>query len=138
MRIAGIVLLVVVLVGIGAIGLSSFVNGRDSASVHTQEGPGVARDQEPALGDAADVGTPGNVVLLYSARADAPALQSLADDVAGPSSPELESAGQAVIVRRDPTAKGIVAVSEDRVQRAQRADAAELRAFVEAWLGRAE
>lgn len=135
MRIAGIAVLVVALVAIGGFALSSFVNGRDSASVDTGAGPGTPRSEDDALGPQGDVGVPGNVVLLHAAAADGPALQALADDVAGPASPELEQAGQAVLVRRDPQAGGIVAVSSTHVLRSSSADDPQLRAFVEAWLG---
>lgn len=136
MRIAGIALLVVALVAIGGFALSSFVNGRDSASVDTGGGPGVPRaDDRGSLGAEADVGVPGNVVLLHAAAQDGAALQTLAADVAGPPSPELERAGQAVLVRRDPGAGGIVAVSSTHVLRVTSDDDPQLRAFVEAWLG---
>lgn len=136
MRVAGIAVLVVALVAIGAFAISSFVNGRDSASIDTATGPGTPRTQEGgALGPQADVGVPGNVVLLHAAAADGAALQALADDIAGPSSPELEQAGQAVIVRRDPQADGVVAVSSTHVLTVGSPDDPRLRAFVEAWLG---
>lgn len=136
MRIAGIVILVVALVALGAFGFSSFVSGRDSASIDTASGPGEPRAKARlALGRQADVGVPGNVVLLHARPADAPALQALADEIAGPASAELQAAGQAVIVRRDPRADGIVAVSSTHALRVATADDPRLRAFIEAWLG---
>lgn len=133
MRIAGIVLLVVALVAIGGVAISSFVSGRDSASIDTAGGPGEPRTRD--LGPQADVGVAGNVVILHSGAADGPALEGLAEDIAGPPSPELAQAGQAVLVRRDPQAGGIVAVSSSHTLRASSADDPRLRAFVEAWLG---
>jgi tRNA threonylcarbamoyladenosine modification (KEOPS) complex Pcc1 subunit len=138
MRIAGIAALVVVVVVIGGFGLATFVNGRDSASVDSAAGPGTARTEAEAAGSQADVGTPGNIVLLHAGAQDGATLRALADDVAGPASPELERAGQAVIVRQDPQAGGVVAVSSTRVLRVPAADDPQLRAFIEAWLGNAE
>ncbi|MBJ7518583.1 MAG: hypothetical protein JHC84_02705 [Solirubrobacteraceae bacterium] len=136
MRIAGVAVLVVVLVAIGGLALTMFANDRDSASVSTGSGPGEPRgDAVDALGDAADVGVPGNVVLLHASDADGPALQALAEEIAGPASPELEQAGQAVIVRAAPEAGGIVALSDTRVLRVSTADDPQLRAFVEGLLG---
>ena len=40
-------------------------------------------------------------MILYSDAAQRAELQALADDIAGPTSADLEDAGQAVIVRRD-------------------------------------
>lgn len=138
MRTAALAVLVVAVVAVGGLALSSFVTGRDSASVSTAAGPGTARTGDDGLGAAADVGVPGNVVLLHADAVDGPALRALADDVAGPPSPELEQAGQAVIVRRAPEAGGIVALSATRILRVPSADDPQLRAFVEAWLGHAE
>ncbi|MBA2347673.1 MAG: hypothetical protein H0V81_05190, partial [Solirubrobacterales bacterium] len=53
-----------------------------------------------------------------------------------PASPALEQAGQAVIVQVGPGRGGIVAVAYEHQQRAERADDAQLRRFVEYWLGR--
>lgn len=138
MRAVGIAVLVVACVAIGGVAISSFLNGRDDAAVHSSAGPGDARTTAGNLGAQADVGVPGNIVLLYSAAADGPALQALADDIGGPASPELERAGQAVLVRRDPQSGGIVAVSATRVLRASSPDDPQLRSFVESWLGDAD
>ncbi|UUY02369.1 hypothetical protein LRS13_16895 [Svornostia abyssi] len=136
MRIAAIAVVVVALVAIGGFGLSTFVNGRDSASVSTGSGPGSPRGAaEDALGAAGDVGVAGNVVLLHAAEADGPALRALGDEVAGPASPELEEAGQAVIVRQTPDAEGVIALSDTRVLRADSAADPQIRAFVESSLG---
>ena len=136
MRIAGIALLVVAVVAIGGLALSSVVSSRDSASLDTAGGPGEPRQKAAEdLGAQADVGVPGNVVLVYAAPADEPALRALAEDIGGPASPELEAAGQAVLVRRDPAAGGIVAVSSSHALRAASTGDPQLRAFVEAWLG---
>lgn len=136
MRFAGIALVAVAMVAIGGFALSSFVNGRDSASLSSdaEDGPGAPRTDADALGGAGDVGVPGNVVLLHAAASDGPALQALAQDVAGPASPELEAAGQAIIVRQAPEARGIVAVSANRILRVPSADDPALREFVQAWL----
>lgn len=136
MRIAGIAVLVVALVAVGGFALASFIGGRDSASVSTDAGPGSPRGSaEESLGADADVGEPGNVVLLHTAEADGPALQALAEQISGPASPELEQAGQAVIVRASPDVGGIVALTDTRVLRVSAADDPQLRAFIEARLG---
>lgn len=139
MRIAAIAVIVVALVAVGGFGLSTFVNGRDSASVSTDAGPGAPRGEaEAALGAAADVGVPGNVVLLYSGDTDGAPLRALADEIAGPPSQELEQAGQAILVRQSAEARGVVALSATRVVRADTAGDPQIRAFVESSLGNAE
>ena len=138
MKTVGIAVLGVAFVAIGGFAISSFLNGRDDAAVHSSAGPGEARTAAGDLGAAADVGVPGNIVLLYSAPGDRQALQALAADVGGPASPELEQAGQAVVVRRAPQADGIVAVSATRVLRASSPQDPQVRAFVESWLGDAD
>jgi hypothetical protein len=136
MKIVGIAVLVVALVALGGFALSSFVTGRDSASIDTANGPGEKRGEAGLLrGRQADVGVPGNVVLLYSQPGDEAALKALAAEIAGPPSAELEAAGQAILVRPDSQANGIVAVASTHALRATSAADPQLRAFVEAWLG---
>ncbi len=78
----------------------------------------------------------GNVVVVYD-RATPPAgLRGVADAVAGPFSPALAEAGQAVILARRPGTRGIVAVAwRHRLTVAQAGDP-RLRTFAEFWLGR--
>jgi hypothetical protein len=139
MRRLGLLIAVVVLAALGALAAIAFFNARDDAGVGTpaSEAPGVpVSELGEAAGQAPDV-PEGNVVVLYSdAGARAP-LTALAEDIAGPQSPELEEAGQAVIVREAPAAQGIVAIAGDRGVRVDDPADPQLRAFIEAHLGAA-
>ena len=139
MKRLGLVLAVVVLAALGAFAAIAFFNARDDAGVGTSASdagaPGVPLS---ALGDVgtARIDTPaGNVVILYSDAAQRAELQALADDIAGPTSADLEEAGQAVIVRRDGAAGGIVAIAGDHGIRVTDPADANLRAFIEGRLG---
>ena len=100
MRRLGLLLAVVVLAALGAFGAIAFFNARDDAGVETPTGtsPGVPLSQ--LSGVQAPATTAGNVVLLYSDDGSRAALDALAEDIAGPPSPEVEEAGQAVLVRK--------------------------------------
>ena len=74
-------------------------------------------------------------MILYSDAAQRAELQALADDIAGPTSADLEGAGQAVIVRRDGAAGGIVAIAGDQGIRVTDPADPNLRAFIEGRLG---
>jgi hypothetical protein len=135
MRRLGLLLAVVVLAALGAFAAIAFFNARDDAGVATPSatGPGVPLSQ---LGGVQAPSTrEGNVVLLYSDAASRAPLQALAEDIAGPPSPELEQAGQAVLVRESPAADGIVAIAGDRGLRVSDPADPALRAFIEAYLG---
>jgi hypothetical protein len=139
MKRLGLVLAVVVLAALGAFAAIAFFNARDDAGVGTSASdsgaPGVPLSE---LGDVGTtrVDTPaGNVVILYSDATQRPQLQALADDIAGPTSPDLEQAGQAVIVRRDGGAGGIVAIAGDQGIRVADPADPNLRAFIEGRLG---
>jgi hypothetical protein len=119
MKRLGLVLAVVVLAALGAFAAIAFFNARDDAGV------GTSRVDTPA----------GNVVILYSDATQRAQLQALADDIAGPTSPDLEDAGQAVIVRRDGGAGGIVAIAGDQGIRVADPADPNLRAFIEGRLG---
>jgi hypothetical protein len=137
MRRLGLVLAVVVLAALCAFGAIAFLNARDDAGVGapSSEAPGVPLAQ---LGGVAKPDTqPGNVVVLYADTAQKAQLDALAEDIAGPPSADLEDAGQAVLVRRDASADGIVAVAGDRGVRVTAPDDPALRAFIEAHLGAA-
>ena len=139
MKRLGLVLAVVVLAALGAFAAIAFFNARDDAGVGTSASdagaPGVP------LSELGDVGTTridtpaGNVVILYSDPAQRAELQALADDIAGPTSADLEGAGQAVIVRRDGAAGGIVAIAGDQGIRVADPADPNLRAFIEGRLG---
>ena len=53
----------------------------------------------------------GNVVLMYGTRTPPPGLQSLAREVAGPFTPALAAAGQAVILARRPGTAGLIGLA---------------------------
>jgi hypothetical protein len=134
----GLLIAVVVLAALGAIAAIAFFNARDDAGVGgapATEAPGVPVSE---LGVTAPSGVaPGNVVVLYSGAGQKAALDALGEEIAGPPSPELEEAGQAVIVRRDASADGIVAIAGDRGVRATSPSDPALRQFIEGRLGAA-
>jgi hypothetical protein len=135
MRRLGLLLAVVVLAALGAFAAIAFFNARDDAGVATPSstGPGVPLSQ--LGGVQAPETQAGNIVLLYSDAASRAPLEALAEDVAGPPSPELEQAGQAVLVRKAAAADGIVAIAGDRGLRVTDAADPALRAFIDAYLG---
>jgi len=128
------VLAVVVVAALGAVAAIAFFNARDDAGVGTPtvEAPGTPLSE---LGVAAPDTQPGNVVVLYADPAQREALETLAEDIAGPPTADLEQAGQAVLVRRDADAGGIVAVAGDRGLRVEDPADPSLRAFIEGNLG---
>jgi hypothetical protein len=133
----GLLIAVVALAALGAIAAIAFFNARDDAGVGgapQTEAPGVPASQ---LGVTAPDTAPGNVVVLYADSGQRAALDALAEEIAGPPSRDLEEAGQAVIVRRDALADGIVAVAGDRGVRVTTANDPALRAFIEGQLGAA-
>ena len=142
MRRLGLLLAVVVLAALGAFGAIAFFNARDDAGVGAGAGgsasgaPGVPLSELGGVPAQTDT-PPGNVVVLYSESAQKATLDALAQDIAGPPSPDLERAGQAVLVRRSPAADGIVAVAGDRGVRVTDPADPSLRAFIEGHLGAA-
>jgi hypothetical protein len=133
----GLVLAVIVLAALGAFAAIAFFNARDDAGVSTgaspaSEAPGVPLGE---LGVTTPDTPAGNVVVLYSDPKQKVALDTLAEEIAGPPSSELEQAGQAVLVRRDQGVQGIVAVAGDRGVRVTDPADPSLRAFIEGNLG---
>lgn len=131
------------------------ISGRDSGEVNGATGPGVferapgtpptsgsqrgasiARDGVPLSDDQiVSALALGNVVLVYDG--DAKSLRTLQNDAAGPYSPDLEAAGQAVILDRRPGTSGVQALAwQRRLTVAKPVDPA-LAAFIDAWLGQA-
>jgi len=132
MRRALLALGALVLAVAGVAAAFAFFSSKDDATVTRSAGPGSPRPagDRPAVRD-------GNVLLLHRRADQARALRTLADDIAGPASAQLEAAGQAVLVRRDATLPvPIVALSATRRIEAERADDPALAQFVEYWLGR--
>jgi hypothetical protein len=138
MRRLGLLLAVVVLAALGAFAAISFFNARDDAGVGAPatEAPGVPLAELGGVTAPAGV-APGNVVILYSDTAQKATLEALAQEIAGPTNSDLEQAGQAVLVRRDAAASGIVALAGDRGVRVTDPADPNLRAFVEGNLGAA-
>ena len=123
---------VLVLAAVGIAAALSYFNARDAATVQRSDGPGSARaaGARPAV-------EAGNVVLLFSDERQTTGLRELALQTGGEASPALVSAGQAVIVRRQPGLRvPVVALSSDRRLDANGAEDPQLQAFVEYWLGR--
>jgi hypothetical protein len=111
-------------------GVLMFFSARDDSTIGDDgaDAPGRA---DPAL--TADTLARGNVVLRFSAPADREVLRALAGEF-GPES--LAEQGQAVLVRRDLGARGVVAEAYRRRLEVAAADDPALRTFVEYWLGR--
>jgi uncharacterized protein (DUF58 family) len=78
----------------------------------------------------------GDVVIYYGGSEPPAALRRLQADVAGPFSPELAAAGQAIVLARRPGAHGVIATAWRRLLRVTDPADPRLRAFCEAWLGR--
>jgi hypothetical protein len=109
-------------------GVLLFFNARDDATIGETGAPGRS---------APDAESPelerGNIVLRFADAADEAPLRRLAREF-GPES--LADAGQAVLLRRDPSAGGVIAEAWRRRLQAQGPDDPALRRFVEHWLGR--
>jgi hypothetical protein len=78
----------------------------------------------------------GDVVILYGERRAPRALVRLAAAVAGPFTPVLAAAGQAVILSPSPGITGIIGLAWTHMLRVQRASDPELARFAAFWLGR--
>ncbi len=126
----GLLIAVAALLALAAVvAVLAFFSARDDSTIG---------EERSAPGQAApDATAPelerGNVVVRFSDPAHADALRALAREF-GPES--LAEAGQAVLVRRDPGAGGVVAEAYRRRLRAAGPDDPALRRFVEHWLGR--
>jgi hypothetical protein len=130
-KLAGTLLAVAIAV-VGVIGLIAFFNGRDESTTGgegNQPAPGVQRAAGGTLLEQ------GNVVLRYSDRSFTAALETLASDLGAPDSPELRAAGQAVVLRRDPQAGGVVAEAFEHTLTVATPSDPQLQAFIERWLG---
>jgi hypothetical protein len=77
----------------------------------------------------------GDVVVEYGPRRPPAGLRALAARIAGPFSPALAAAGQAVILARQPGTVGLVAAAWTRLVRVTAPSDALLRQFIAAWLG---
>lgn len=134
MKLAVLVLGVIVLAVAGVAAAASFFESKDGATVTQGLEPGQARAPSDGLGTVAA----GNVVLLYSDERLTRGLRELAEEVSGPASDTLEAAGQAVLVRRRPNLTvPVTALTHTHRLEADGPADAELRLFVDYWLGQA-
>lgn len=78
----------------------------------------------------------GNIVFVYGGRTPPPGLTGLARAIAGPFTPALARAGQAVILDRRPGTVGLVGLAWTRVVHVSAPNDSLLRQFAEVWLGR--
>jgi len=126
----------------------------DRGHAHRSESSGAVTIQPPTSGTHAPKEIPrdgaaldddqvlhaleaGDVVLVYNDSATGRALRRLATDVAGPFSPELAAAGQAVVLDDLPgRITGVTALAWRHRLRVGSPSAPELRDFIEFWLGR--
>jgi Protein of unknown function (DUF3105) len=78
----------------------------------------------------------GDVVIMYGTRTPPPGLEAFAHDVAGPFTPALAAAGQAVILARRPLTRGLIGLAWAHLVSVSAADDPLLRSFTQYWLGR--
>ncbi len=78
----------------------------------------------------------GDIVIIYGTPKPPPGLEALARSVAGPFSPSLATAGQAVILARRPGTAGLIGLAWTRMLRVASAQDPPLRQFAQVWLGR--
>jgi hypothetical protein len=78
----------------------------------------------------------GDVVIFYGNRTPPPGLEALARAVAGPFTPALAAAGQAIIIARRPGTAGLIALAWAHTARVSAPDDPLLRDFGKYWLGR--
>lgn len=154
------ILVGVAIVAAGLYGLLAIFRDRDSSQLQSPasaQGPGTL-EQEGQAGDPPTSGTPGSrnlvrenevedpellhalaigdVALVYGSRKPPPALERLRDDATGPFDPELAAAGQMAFLVRRPGVEGVEALAWQRRYRAASASDPQLRAFIDAWLGK--
>jgi Protein of unknown function (DUF3105) len=77
----------------------------------------------------------GDIVTLYGTQKPPPGLEALSQRVAGPFSPALAAAGQAVVVGRRPGTAGLIALAWTRRLQIRAANDPALLSFVQAYLG---
>lgn len=78
----------------------------------------------------------GDVVIAYAGRRPPAGLVSLADQIAGPFTPSLALAGQAVILARRPGTVGLVGLAWAHQVHVSAPNDSLLREFAQYWLGR--
>ena len=78
----------------------------------------------------------GNVVVMYGTRTPPGGLEAFAREVAGPFTPSLAAAGQAVILARRPGIRGLVGLAWAHLVSVSAAEDPLLKSFTQYWLGR--
>ena len=116
----------------GVIVLIAFFNSRDSSTTGGAAAPAPGVAVQPGGGALV---RHGNIVLSYADAAVAPALRRLASGLGAPDTPELRAVGQAVVLRRDPRAGGIVARAYRHTLTVSSPADGRLQDFIESWLG---
>jgi hypothetical protein len=97
----------------------------------------VPRDREPLSDDQLLTALAlGDVVIMYGTPAPPSPLVGLADTVAGPFTPVVAAAGQAVILARSSGLRGFVGLAWTEMIRVRRATDPLLARFAAYWLGR--
>jgi hypothetical protein len=93
---------------------------------------------ERALSDDQILGAlaAGDVVILYSTPSPPPGLLALGDSIAGPFSPALAAAGDAVVLARRAGTRGLLALAWTRLLSVAGPSDPLLRQFIQDWLGR--
>jgi hypothetical protein len=129
---AGLSLFVVAAAGV--VGLIAYFNAHDAPTTSTKAGTGPGRLDAGATSAQLRA---GNVVLEYTNRADAAPLRAVARAEAGTDEPDsaLVAAGQAVIVGRVASGKGVTARAYRRSLHTTSATDPALEDFVSAYLG---
>ena len=127
--------LVIVAIAIsGVVGLIAFFNNRDSSTTGGSGGASAPGAAAPAATGA--LLAKGNVELRYADPGFGPKLKALASSLGAPDTPALREAGAAVVVRRDPTAGGVVAQAYKHALTVTSPSDPSLQDFIESWLGR--
>jgi Protein of unknown function (DUF3105) len=97
----------------------------------------VTRDRRPLSNDQLLTALAlGDVVIMYGGHAPPEPLVRLADTVAGPFTPALAAAGQAVILSPSPGTRGFLGLAWTEMIRVKRAGDPLLSRFAAHWLGR--
>ncbi len=78
----------------------------------------------------------GDVVIMYGTSQPPVGLPAFADSIAGPFTPALAAAGQAVILARRPSLKGLIGLAWTRAIQVSSIQDPLLRSFTSFWLGR--
>lgn len=132
-RLVGTLVAVVISV-VGVVGLIAFFNSRDESTTGVGASTVEPGTERPATGGS--LLEDGNVVLRYADGSFTPRLKELAASLGAPDSPPLRAAGQAVVLRRDARAGGVVAEALEQTLTVRAPDDPRLQAFIERWLGR--